>query len=257
MGSARGLQQRDAVLPGERRPRRQRALHDRRRVVHARRREPDRPRPRDPHHQRLRWFLPRPGPGGADVREPRVRRARVLRARFRRIDLQDLPRRPRVRRQGGVAVGQLPRRGGRHRVHRPGGEPTACGARRRHPRQHRPSWRSERERPAGRDGRRVLRRRYPVRSGGRRPAHRHHHPAHHLERPDVLADPQRHRHRRGRQHRATGGGEGDVRVRAVRLRCAEPRQSRVTAPTRPGSPAARTTSATCAPRSRRRPRPAP
>ena len=106
----------------------------------------------------------------------------------------------------------------------PAATPTACGARRRHPRQHRPSRRGERERPAGRDGRRVLRRRHPVRRGGRRPAHRHHHPAHHLERPDVLADPQRHRHRRGRQHRATGGGEDDVHVRAVRLGCAEPRR---------------------------------
>ena len=47
---------------------------------------------------------------GEGVRRPRVRGALVLGPRLRRLGLQDHPRRPGLRRQGGAAARQLPRR---------------------------------------------------------------------------------------------------------------------------------------------------
>ena len=74
----------------------------------------------DPHDQRLRRQQERPGVAREARGRTRLRRALLLRPRVRRLRLQDLPRRPVVRRPGRQPAGQLPRRQDRHRDHHGG-----------------------------------------------------------------------------------------------------------------------------------------
>ena len=109
-----------------RRPRRRPALHDLGRPLPARRRDRAAPRPRDPHHARLRREQGgrQPDRDRPGLRPRGLRRAVLLRPRVRRVRLQDPPRRPRVGRPRGPPAGQRPGRQAdlhlvRHRARRP------------------------------------------------------------------------------------------------------------------------------------------
>ena len=94
-------------------------------------------------------------------------------------------------------------------------------------------------RPAGRHDRRFVRRRHPVRHGGGRPAAGHDRPAHHLERPHVLARSQQHRANRRRQpapRRARSSSTGA----SASPRSVSPTGWRTRRATRPGCTRART-----------------
>ena len=100
------------------------------------------------------------------VRPTRLRRAVLLRARLRRLRLQDHPGRPGLRRPGRQPAGQLPRRRAGHRVHRRRAQPAGRPDRLRRARPDRSRRPRPELRPAGRHEGRLLRRPGPVR--GRR-----------------------------------------------------------------------------------------